>query len=315
MHIVRLKSLLARCALGLAWAGVSLLGGLGTGYAQPLVPVPALTAHVIDQTATLNPEQLAALEAKLQALETAKGSQVVVLIVPTTLPEDDASFANRVGNTWKIGRRDVGDGVLVVLAKNDRKIRIEVAKTLEGAIPDVLAGRIIRDKMTPKFKVGDYAGGLAIGVDSLIASINGEALPGVDAESGLGDLVDGFDPMTLILFAIFFVPIVGGVLKGIFGRKFGSLLTGGAVGGFAYVVTTSMVLAGIAGVVGLFFALFSGLASSLPSGSGLGRRGRGGGFGGGGFAGGGGFGGGGGGGGFSSGGGGDFGGGGASGNW
>ena len=112
-------------------------------WAQPVQPVPALTARVIDQTGTLDASQRAALEAKLAALEKAKGSQVVVLMVPTTAPEDIASYANRVGNAWKIGRRDVGDGVLLLVAKNDRKMRIEVAKTLEGAIPDVLAARII----------------------------------------------------------------------------------------------------------------------------------------------------------------------------
>ena len=125
-----------------------------------LLPVPALTGPVIDQTGTLSASDKAALEMQLQTLEQTRGAQVVVLMVPTTAPEDIASFANRVGNSWKIGRRDVGDGVLVIVAKNDRKMRIEVAKALEGAIPDIAAARIIDGAMKPRFQQSDYAGGL-----------------------------------------------------------------------------------------------------------------------------------------------------------
>lgn len=280
--------------------------------AQGVLPVPELTGHVIDQTATLNPYEMSQLEDKLKELEVQKGSQVVILMVDSTLPEDDASYANRVANTWKIGRRAVGDGVLLVVAKNDRKIRIEVAKTLEGAIPDVLAGRIIRDQMAPKFRLNDYAGGLNVAVDSLGARIRGEALPEPTSGRG-GDLLEeaGLDLTSLLVFAVFFVPIGGAIARGIFGRKFGSLLTGGVVGGLIYLATISLLFAVLGGFVALIVTLLSGVGSSVA-----GRRGGfrgGGGFGGGGF--GGGFGGGSGGGGFSSGGGGDFGGGGASGSW
>ncbi len=271
-------------------------------FAQDVQSIPALTSHVVDTTGLLDSSQQAALEAKLAALEKTKGSQVVVLIVPTVQPEDISSYANRVGNAWKIGRKDVGDGVLFVVAFKDRQMRIEVAKTLEGAIPDLAAKQIITNAVTPRFKAGDYAGGISAGVDQLTARINGEALPEVSSStSGSGKLLGGFDWMDLAVFLFFAVPIGGVIAKNIFGQKLGSVITGGAVGTLAFVLTTSLIVAGLAGVVALLFALFSGLSGA--------SRGRSGGFGGGGFSGGGG------GGGFSSGGGGDFGGGGASGNW
>ena len=282
-------------------------------WAQDVQPIPALTGHVVDTTGLLDVSQQAALGSKLDALEKAKGSQVVVLIVPTVQPEDITSYANRVGNAWKIGRKDVGDGVLFVVAFKDRQMRIEVAKTLEGAIPDLAAKQIIANAVTPRFKAGDYAGGISAGVDQLSARIKGEALPEVSVAgaNGLGGGFAGFNWMDLAIFLFFAVPIGGAIAKSMFGQKLGSLVTGGAVGTLAFVLTTSLIVAGLAGVVALLFVLFSGLSgASSGRNGGLGR----GGFGGGGF-GGGGFGGGGGGGGFSSGGGGDFGGGGASGSW
>jgi uncharacterized protein len=279
-------------------------------FAQDVQKIPALTGHVVDTTGLLDASQQAALEAKLDALEKTKGSQVVVLIVPTVQPEDISSYANRVGNAWKIGRKNVGDGVLFVIAFKDRQMRIEVAKTLEGAIPDLAAKQIITNAVTPRFKAGDYAGGISAGVDQLSARIKGEALPEVGAAGTTGNsgLPGGFDWMDLAVFLFFAVPIGGAIAKSIFGQKLGSLITGGAVGTLAFMFTASLIIAGLAGVVALLFALFSGLSDgSSGRGGGLGRGGYGGGFGGGGFSGGGG--------GFSSGGGGDFGGGGASGSW
>ena len=280
-------------------------------FAQDVQPIPALTCHVVDTTGLLDASQQAALEGKLAALEKSKGSQVVVLIVPTVQPEDISSYANRVGNAWKIGRKNIGDGVLFVVAFKDRQMRIEVAKTLEGAIPDLAAKQIITNAVTPRFKTGDYAGGISAGVDQLTARINGEALPEVSASAnGSGNLPGGFNWMDLAVFLFFAVPIGGAIAKSIFGQKLGSVITGGAVGTLAFVLTTSLIVAGLAGVVALLLALFSGLSgASRGRSGGLGRGGfGGGGFGGGGFSGGGG-------GGFSSGGGGDFGGGGASGSW
>ncbi len=282
-------------------------------WAQDVQSVPALTSHVVDTTGLLDASQQAALEAKLAALEKTKGSQVVVLIVPTVQPEDISSYANRVGNAWKIGRKNIGDGVLFVVAFKDRQMRIEVAKTLEGAIPDLAAKQIITNAVTPRFKTGDYAGGISAGVDQLIARIKGEALPevAVAGTDAFGSGLAGFNWMDMAIFLFFAVPIGGAIAKSIFGQKLGSLVTGGAVGTLAFVLTTSLIVAGLAGVIALLFALFSGLSGgSRGRSGGFGR----GGFGGGGFSGGGGFGGGGGGG-FSSGGGGDFGGGGASGSW
>ncbi|HWH82970.1 MAG TPA: TPM domain-containing protein, partial [Burkholderiaceae bacterium] len=216
-------------------------------------------------------------------------------------------------DTWKLGRRDVGDGLVIVVAKNDRRVNIEVAKTLEGAIPDVLAGRVINDQIKPAFRANDYAGGLNAAIDRLDKAIGGEALPAPARDaSGKRSGSHGFDIGDLAIFLFVGVPIAGALLTGIFGRKLGSLLTGGAVGGVAWFLTASLLVAGGAGLVALFLVGVMGMGGSR-----LGGLGRGGGpiiwgGGGGGFGGGGG---GGGGGGFSSGGGGDFGGGGASGSW
>ena len=302
-------------AFALACAFAALLGIAAGARAQDVLPVPALTARVIDQTGTLTPAQVQALSTQLEVIETTRGAQVVVLIVPSSQPEDIAAYGQRVADTWKVGRRDVGDGIVIVVAKNDRRINIEVAKTLEGAIPDVLAGRIINEKIKPAFKANDYAGGLTAAVDQLGKLIAGEALPaptGGNGKAGAKRGSQGFDLQSLALFLFVGVPIVGAVLTGIFGRKLGSVLTGGAVGGIGWLLTTSLLVAGGAGLVALFLVGVMGMGSGRLGGLG----GRGGpviwGGGGGGFGGGGG---GGGGGGFGSGGGGNFGGGGASGSW
>jgi uncharacterized protein len=296
---------------------------LFSAHAQGLLPVPALNARVIDQTGTLSAAQREALEAKLQAFEQQKGSQIVMLMVATTQPEDIASYANRVGNEWKIGRKQVGDGILVVVAKNDRKMRIEVAKTLEGAVPDLAAAHIIDDAMKPRFRQNDFAGGLDAAADQLIARVKGEALPEVDARGG--DFSDGrggnegFNWQDLAVFFFIAVLVGGPIARRILGKIPGSLAMGGLTGVVVMVLTSSIVIAVLAGLGALLFTLLS-----MAFGAGAGRRG--GGFGGGalggglggwgaGRGGGGGWGGGSSGGGFSSGGGGDFGGGGASGDW
>jgi uncharacterized protein len=307
---------LARLATGLllaAWLPFAPLGA----WAQGVQAVPPLTAHVMDSTGTLSDAQRDALEAKLTAFEQARGAQVVILMVPTTQPEDIAAYAQRIGDSWKIGRKDIGDGLLLVVAKNDRTVRIETTKALEGAIPDLAAKQIIDEAITPRFKQGDFAGGLDAGAQQIMARITGENLPAPQQGNIQRGGSGGFDWTTLAVFLFFAVPIGGRVLSSVLGRKLGSVATGGAVGVLAWLFTSSLIIGGIAAVVAMVFALISGI-------SGLGGMGRGGrssgwggpgGFGGGGF-GGGGFGGGSrGGGGFSSGGGGNFGGGGASGNW
>ncbi len=296
----------ALCLLA-ALFGLLLLLACGPVAAQPLQPVPELSARVVDRSGTLAPQQLQALEAHLASFERERGTQIVVLLVPTSAPEDIAAYAFRVADTWKIGRRDVGDGILVVVAKDDRRIRIEVARALEGAVPDVAAFRIIDRIITPAFRQGDFAGGLEGGVDALMALVRGEALP-LPAQQARNDGQTSIEDLGAFLFVA--VPVVGAVLIGVLGRKLGALATGGAAGFVIKLLTGSLLLAGIGGVLAAVFVL----ALGIGGGGGFGGGGPGGGmrrggpiiWGGGR---------GGGGGGFSSGGGGSFGGGGASGSW
>ena len=217
----------------------ALLGLLSpSAHTQDVLPVPALSARVIDQTATLSSAQQSALETKLAAFEQEAGSQLVILLVPTVAPEDIASYAQRIGDAWKIGRRDVGDGLLIVVAKNDRKVRIEVAKTLEGAVPDLAARQIIQNAITPAFKAGDYAGGLNQAVDQLSARIRGEALPAPKSSNKNSSAQDGLSFEELGALFFIGVPVLGGILIGIFGRKLGSLLTGGAAGAIGWVIAS-----------------------------------------------------------------------------
>ena len=279
--------------------------------AQDLQAIPPLSARIIDTSGTLDAVQTQALEAKLAAFEKARGAQIVILMVPTTLPEDITDYAQRVGDAWKIGRKDIGDGLLLVVAKNDRKVRIATTKTLEGAIPDLAARQIIANAITPRFKQGDFAGGLNAAADQIMARITGENLPTPDADPSAGR-GEGFQWMDMAVFLFFAVPIGARLLSGVLGRKLGAVATGGGVGILAWLFTSSLLLAGAATLIGLVFALFASLGSLGGLGN-LGNGRRNGSWNSGGF--GGGFGGSGGGGGFGSGGGGNFGGGGASGDW
>lgn len=286
-----------------AW--LALIVAVPMAAAQDVLPVPPLNARVTDQTNTLSSAQVAALESKLAELEKQSGSQLAILMVPTTAPEDIASYAQRVGEQWKIGRRDVGDGLLIVVAKDQRHIRIEVAKALEGAVPDLAARRIITEHMRPAFRNGDFAGGLNAAIDQLASRIRNENLP-TPTVPAQPQAEPGPQWEELAMFFFVGVPVLGAVLTGIFGRKLGSLVTGVAAGTLGWWITTSMLLAGAAGMLALFLVGVLGVGSRR--GGGIGGPpiiwGGGGGGGGGGF-----------GGGFSSGGGGDFGGGGASGDW
>jgi uncharacterized protein len=293
------------------WLAAALLWAAGLAHAQGLLPVPPLSGRVIDQTATLSAAQVQALGDKLAAIETRRGAQLVVLMVSTTQPEDIAAYAQRVADSWKIGRLAVGDGLLIVVAKDDRRVRIEVAKTLEGAVPDLAARQIISDVITPAFRKGDFAGGLNAAIDRLDARIGGEGLPAPAAPGAKpAPSGQGFNLQDLAIFLFVAVPVIGAVLTGIFGRKLGSLATGAAAGGMGWWLSASTAIAVGAGIVALILVGIIG--------SGASRRGRSSGgpviFGGG-SGGGWGSSGGGDGGGFSSGGGGDFGGGGASGDW
>jgi uncharacterized protein len=303
------------------WLGLALAAALAAwpARAQDVLPVPALSGRVIDQTGTLAPGDVAALEAKLAAFERENGSQVVLLMVPTTQPEDIAAYAQRIGDTWKIGRRDIGDGLLIVIALNDRRINIQTTKALEGAIPDLAARQIVDRVIKPAFRAGDFAGGLNAALDQLFALIRGEALPlpGPADGGSRGSQQHGLGLEGLLIFFFVGVTVAGTVFTRIFGRKLGSLVTAGAAGGVGWLFTASILAGVAAGVVALILVGLFGIGAASR---GLSRGSRTGvaaiiwGGGGGGWGGGGG-GGWGGGGGFSSGGGGDFGGGGASGGW
>ncbi len=294
--------------MALRWAALLFAVWLPlAALAQSVQPVPPLTAHVMDQTGTLNPAQMQALEAKLKAFEAARGAQVVMLMLATTAPEDIAAYAQRVGDSWKIGRKAVGDGLLLVVAKDDRQVRIETTKALEGAIPDLAARQIIDSAITPRFKQGDFAGGLDAAADQIIALISGENLPAPASTPVRSQGAKGFNWMDLAVFLFFAVPVGARVISSVLGRKAGSVVTGGAVGLLAWLFTSSLAIAGIAALAGLVLALFSSLGALARGGRSSGWGGIGGGHGRGGPWGGGG--------GFSSGGGGNFGGGGASGRW
>jgi uncharacterized protein len=294
-----------RLVLALVGLWLALLGA-APAHAQELLPVPALSGRVVDQTATLSEPQKAALDAKLAAFEAAAGPQIVLLLVPATAPEDIASYAQRVADSWKIGRRQVGDGLLLVVAKNDRAVRIEVAKALEGAVPDLAARQIIDRTVVPAFRAGDYAGGLNAAVDALMARIRGEGLPAPTPRGQPGGVGAGgmpFSQMGLVVFAV--VLLAGGALSAVVGRTAGSLMTAAAAGGAAWWLGAGLLVAAGAAAAAVLVVGIIGVGNVLQLLLMMASNGRGGG----------GMGGGGGGGGFSSGGGGDFGGGGASGRW
>ena len=275
----------------------------GSGLATAQIPVPPLTGRVTDQTGTLTTEQKAALEQTLTAFEARKGSQLAVLMVATTAPEDIEQYALRVAEQWKLGRKKVDDGAILVVAKNDRALRIEVGYGLEGALTDLSSKRIISETILPLFRKQDFHGGITAGVDQIIRLIDGEVLPAPSRKAGAAG-ADVQQTVQQYLPLLFIVALaVGGVLRATLGKVAGSMVTGGVVAVIAWFVVGALSIAAVAGVVALLLTLMGGgmLGRGLGGHYGGSRGGHGGG--GGGF--GGGFGGGGGG----------FGGGGASGRW
>ena len=266
----------------------------GSLLAAAQVSVPPLKGHVTDQTGTLTAAQKASLEQTLTAFEARKGSQLAVLMVPSTMPEAIEQYALRVAEQWKLGRKKVDDGAILLVAKDDRTLRIEVGYGLEGALNDLTSKRIISEIILPRFKQQDFYGGITAGVGQIIRVIDGEPLPEPSKQpaGSLGD-VRQYAPMVFIL-AI----VVGGVLRAALGRVPGALVTGGAVAVLAWFVAGALSVALLAGVMALFVTLLGGGMGSHGLGGHYGGSGRGG-FGGGGFRGGGG----------------GFGGGGASGRW
>ncbi|HEY7965302.1 MAG TPA: TPM domain-containing protein [Steroidobacteraceae bacterium] len=301
-----------RVGLVLPWLLAAAAATLAlTVAAQELQPIPKLSARVTDLTGTLTAEQQTALEQKLAAFESAKGSQLAVLIVPTTHPEEIEQYSIRVVEQWKLGRgsvngKRVDDGVLLLVATGDRRVRFEVGYGLEGVLPDATCNRIIDETIKPAFRQGNYYGGIEAGLDQAMKLIQGEALPPPEQgwQAGRGGHAVNLLPQ------LFIAVLIGSVvLRAVFGRTLGSAFTGLGAGVLVWLAARTLLLAGLAGVAAFVFALLMGLArgsgwSSAPRSGGFGggwggMGGGGGGFGGGGF----------------SGGGGGFGGGGASGSW
>jgi uncharacterized protein len=267
-------------------------------WAQSLAPIPALDSPVVDTTGTLDAAQKQQLEAQALALQQRKGSQLQVLMVPSTQPETIEQYAVRVFEQWKLGRKGVDDGVLLLVAKDDRRVRIETGYGLEGAIPDATANRVIQEYLAPRFRAGDYAGGIGDATATLLKLIDGEALPepvSTHRVSGEGGRGGG------VLFAAFAAFVVATIVRGMFSRApsgIRGLFTGGAAGGVALLLSSLLAVGGIAAVLGLLYGLMSvstrgGYARHRDwggwGGGGGGFGGGGGGFGGGGWGGGGGM--------------------------
>jgi len=265
------------------------------------VAVPRLGARVTDLTQTLTSGQIQGLEQRLQAFESTKGSQIAVLIVPTTQPETIEQYGVRVAEQWKLGRKGIDDGAILIIAKNDRTLRVEVGYGLEGALNDATSKRIISEVIVPRFRDGDFAGGIRDGVDRMIRVIEGEPLPAPSANApqegfGLGHYM----PLVLVL-----ALAVGGVLRSLLGTFPSAIVTSSALGFLVWLVAGALSVAFAAAFIAFFVTLLGGglfgpLSRSMAGGhyrgsgygggfGGLGRGGGGGGFrgGGGGFGGGG----------------------------
>ncbi len=324
--MLKLVQVLERQFLAFFFIFMMITHGLGSVYAQnlsngqsirdvayeknsardaDLAKIPVLKSQVTDLTGTLTPSQISSLEQKLSAFESTKGSQIAILIVPSTQPEAIEQYTLRVVEKWQLGRKKIDDGILLLVAKDDRRLRFEVGYGLEGAVNDLTAKRIISEVITPYFRQGQFYEGINAGIDRLIKVIEGEALPPPVVKSNEASFASDSGGVEGILLIAFMGSLfLGGLLNKILGKTLGGLTTAGIVGFLAFVLTGIIGIAIIAGLIGLVASMMGGLGGRggpiiFPSGGdGFGGRG---GFGGGG----GGFGGGGGG----------FGGGGASGGW
>ncbi len=292
------------CAWPAVLAGLLAVAG-AVAVAQGLRPVPPLEARVTDLTGTLTAAEQSQLEQRLAEFEARKGAQIAVLIVPSTRPEEIEQFGIRVADAWKLGRAKPDDGALLIVAKEDRRLRIEVGRGLEGALTDLVSKRILDETVTPLFRQGDFAGGVSAGIDRMISVVDGEPLPAPDPKWSGGN-----QPLADLFPLLIGVVLIGSsVLHAFLGRALGSAAVGGVAGFIGYSATGAIGAAVGVGALALFASFLFGFLSAGRWSSHPGRGGsRSGGWGGGG-----GFGGGGGG--FGGGGGGSFGGGGASGSW
>ncbi len=255
-------------------------------FAADLVAIPLLQARVTDLTSTLTSEQRASLDGSLETFEHERGSQVSILLLPSTQPEAIEQFGIRLAEAWKIGRKGTDDGVIVIVAKNDRHVRLEVGYGLEGALNDATAKRIISETMTPRFKSGDYYGGLQAGVAAILGVIGGEALPATRGAPTLTALAGQQDVLVIALVA---VVLIGSFLRMILGNLLGASITAAGAGAVAWFLSASVAAMLVAAGAGFFLSLFGlniawGILMSRGGGGG-GFGGGGGGFGGGGASG------------------------------
>lgn len=245
----------------LGWLGF-LLASFLLGTAQAEVAVPPLKQRVTDLTSTLDASQIQILETKLAAFEKAKGSQIAVLVLPTTQPEVIEQFAIRVVEAWKLGRKGVDDGVLLLVAKDDRKLRIEVGYGLEGALNDATAKRIVAEVISPAFKQGDFYGGIDAGVTSIIKVIDGEPLPPPMPNSDSQSFGSGTDSLGNLLGIGFVIFMMGNIiLRQMLGRLPSGLLVGGAIATIAWFMLLSLGIAVVVGVVAFVLSLMFGSSS------------------------------------------------------
>ncbi|HEY6923428.1 MAG TPA: TPM domain-containing protein [Steroidobacteraceae bacterium] len=245
-----------------------LILGAGSFALAGVATVPALTGRVVDLTATLTPAQVQATAAMLESLEKAKGSQLAVLIVPTTQPETIEQYGIRVAEQWKLGRKGVDDGAILIVAKSDRTLRIEVGYGLEGVLNDATAKRIVSEIIVPRFRQGDFAGGIHDGVDRMVRVIEGEKLPQPGGSSGQGDTGMGTYALVALLFAVF----LGGLLRLVFGRFPAAVVTGGLVGFLAWLVVGAASVAFVCTLVAFFVTLLGGVFVRPMGGLLLGRN-------------------------------------------
>jgi uncharacterized protein len=285
----RAQGFVARVTCG--WLALA-VGAVGLASAQGLQPIPKLEARVTDLTGTLTAAQQSELEQKLADFEARKGAQIAVLIVPTTHPEEIEQYSIRVVEQWRLGRKKVDDGVLLIVAKNDRRVRIEVGYGLEGALPDAIANRIITETIRPLFAQNDFYGGISAGVDQITRVVAGEALPEPDHawRGGGSRRISGFLPFLIVA-----VLVGSSVLRAVLGRPLGAAVTGGIAGLLVWFLAGLIGAAVLASIGAFVFSLLAGMNggsrwSSLGRGGGLGGwgGGMGGSMGGGGFGGGGG---------------------------
>jgi len=229
-------------------------------WAAAEVAVPPLKARVTDLTGTLDAGQRAALEQKLAAFEAGKGAQIAVLLVSTTQPEEIEQYSIRVADAWKLGRKGIDDGVLFLVAKNDRKMRIEVGRGLEGAIPDVIAKRIGSDIVAPYFRQGDFYGGITAGVERIIKTVEGEPLPAPRPRAQQKPGTAFEDIESFLVFGFILVFVVGGILRAVLGRIGGSGVVGAVAGTIAWMIGGALIAGILVGVIAFILSLFGGVA-------------------------------------------------------